>query len=107
MVVTQVALALVLLSAGGLVVRSFERLLAANPGLKSDGVLTFSIAMGPPLFPVAEAFAFQERLETELQSLPGVTKASATWIRESPLRKCERWMRSWPTRCDSRASAPC
>lgn len=45
MIVTQVALALVLLSAGGLVVRSFERLLAANPGFKPDGVLTFSVAI--------------------------------------------------------------
>ena len=34
MVVVQVALSLVLLSAGGLVVRSFEQLLRANPGFK-------------------------------------------------------------------------
>ena len=53
MIVTQVALALVLLSAGGLVVRSFERLLAANPGFRPEGVLTFNVAMGARLFPRA------------------------------------------------------
>jgi predicted permease len=81
MFVTQVALALVLLSAGGLVVRSFERLLAANPGFRPQGVLTLFVAMGPRLFPVAaDAAAFHDRLETELQSMPGVTDASATAV---------------------------
>jgi hypothetical protein len=40
MVVAQVALSLVLLSTGGLVVRSFQRLLVANPGFRPDGLLT-------------------------------------------------------------------
>ena len=50
-VVAQVALTLVLLSAGGLVARSFERLLAADPGFTPAGVLTFRVAMDPRLFP--------------------------------------------------------
>jgi putative ABC transport system permease protein len=78
-VVAQVALTLVLLSAGGLVARSFERLLAADPGFSPAGVLTFRVAMGPLLFPEgADAFAFQDRVETVLGTLPGARSVSAT-----------------------------
>jgi putative ABC transport system permease protein len=78
-VVAQVALTLVLLSAGGLVARSFERLLAADPGFTPAGVLTFRVAMGPRLFPdAAGAFAFQDRVETALGALPRVRSVSAT-----------------------------
>jgi putative ABC transport system permease protein len=79
LVVAQVALTLVLLSAGGLVVRSFERLLAADPGFTPAGVLTFRVAMDPRLFPnTADAFAFQDRVDTALGALPGVRSVSAT-----------------------------
>jgi len=78
-IVAQVALTLVLLCAGGLVARSFERLLAADPGFRPAGVLTFAVAMGPRLFPKEpEAFAFQERVENALAALPGVHSVSAT-----------------------------
>lgn len=79
LVVAQVALSLVLLSAGGLVVRSFERLLAADPGFRSEGVLTFSVGLGSWLFPKdIDSFAFQDRVDAALRSLPGVTAVSAT-----------------------------
>lgn len=78
-VVAQVALTMVLLCAGGLVARSFARLLAIDPGYSSANVLTFRVAMDPRLFPTAEdAFAFQDRVETALTALPGVTSAGAT-----------------------------
>jgi putative ABC transport system permease protein len=78
-VVAQVALTVVLLSAGGLVARSFERLLAVDPGFSPAGVLTFRVAMGPLLFPKrADAFAFQDRIEAALGALPGVESVSAT-----------------------------
>ena len=78
-VVAQVALTLVLLSAGGLVARSFERLLAADPGFAPAGVLTFRVAMDPRLFPEsADAYLFQDRVEAALGALPGVTRVSAT-----------------------------
>jgi len=78
-VVAQVALTLVLLSVGGLVARSFERLLAADPGFTSAGVLTFTVAMGPRLFPkAADVLAFQDRVADALTSVPGVSRVSAT-----------------------------
>src|SRR5204862_8179414 len=79
LIVTQVALSLVLLSAGGLVVRSFERLLAADPGFKPEGVLTFSVVLGDWLFPKAtDSYAFQSRVEAALRALPGVTGVGIT-----------------------------
>jgi len=79
LVVVQVALSLVLLSAGGLVVRSFETLLAADPGFKTQGLLTFGVGLGEWLFPkTADSFAFQDRVTEALHSLPGVKSVSAT-----------------------------
>jgi len=77
--VAQVALTLVLLSSGGLVARSFERLIAADPGFRPAGVLTFRVAMDPRLFPkTADAFAFQDRVHIALGALPGARTVSAT-----------------------------
>jgi len=79
LVVAQVALAIVLLSAGGLVVRTFERLLTVDPGFRSKGVLTFNVGLGNWLFPgSADSFGFQDRLDSALRALPGVTHVSAT-----------------------------
>ena len=79
MVVVQVALSLVLLSAGGLVVRSFEHLLRANPGFNADGLLTMRVPLPPQLFPnPADALAVQNRVHDALALLPGVTRVSAT-----------------------------
>jgi predicted permease len=79
MIVVQVALSLVLLSAGGLVVRSFERLLAADPGFRPEGVLTFAVGLDKSLFPKdADSFEFQDRLEAAIRALPGVADVSAT-----------------------------
>ena len=79
LVVTQVAITLVLLGSGGLVVRSVERLLRADPGFNADGVLTFRVRSPPEFFPKpADLVGFQDRVERELRTIPGVTDASAT-----------------------------
>jgi len=81
MVVTQVALSLVLLMAGGLVVRSFERLLRVDPGFRPHGVLSLWVRMPPEFFPKwDDIVALQERVEHELAALPGVRGASATSV---------------------------
>ena len=78
MIVAQVALSLVLLSSGALVMRSFERLLRADPGFRPDGVLTVRLRTPPEFFPqVSDAIAFQDRVQNTLAAIPGITGASA------------------------------
>jgi putative ABC transport system permease protein len=77
LIVVQVALSLVLLGTGGLVVRSFERLLAADPGFKSEGVLTLRLST-VVLTQDADALSFLDRTAAALRNLPGVTGVSAT-----------------------------
>jgi predicted permease len=76
LIVVQVALSLVLLSAGGLVVRSFQRLLAADPGFKPEGVLTLRLST-IVLNQNAPALLFHERTTAALRALPGVISVSA------------------------------
>jgi len=79
MVVAQVALSLILLSTGGLIVRSFEQLLRTNPGFNPDGLLTMRVPMPQQLFPKPEdSRALQNRVHMTLASLPDVTGVSAT-----------------------------
>jgi hypothetical protein len=78
LIVAQVALTMVLLCAGGLVLRSFERLLAADPGFTPYGVLTLRIPIPTQIVPdVADAIAIQDRLTRTLAALPGVTGVTA------------------------------
>ena len=77
LIVVQVALSLVLLSTGGLVVRSFARLLAADPGFQPRGVL--SLRLSTIVFTKnPDAAAFLDRTEAALRALPGVTSVSAS-----------------------------
>jgi putative ABC transport system permease protein len=79
MVVAQVALTLVLLATGGLVVRSFDSLLRADPGFRAEGLLTIRVPIpGQVIQEGAQAFALQDRLEQSLRRLPGVSGVSAT-----------------------------
>src|SRR5262249_60398317 len=78
MIVAQVALSLVLLSSGALVMRSFERLLRADPGFRSDGVFTVRVRTPPEFYPrTDDAIAFQDRVHPALGALPGATGAAA------------------------------
>jgi putative ABC transport system permease protein len=78
MVVAQVAISFVLLSSGALVMRSFERLLRADPGFRSDGLFTVRVRTPPEFFPqTSDAIAFQDRILRALAAIPGVTRASA------------------------------
>jgi putative ABC transport system permease protein len=79
LVVAQIALSLVLLTSGGLVIRSFERLLAADPGFNAEGLLTFRVRSPPENKPTrADTTRFQDGVERALLGIPGVTGATAT-----------------------------
>lgn len=78
LIVAQVAISLMLLGSGALVVESLERLLRADPGFKPQGLLSFLIRTPPEfIHKMDEVYAFHDRLQTALASIPGVTAASA------------------------------
>ncbi len=78
MVIVQVALSLVLLTTGGLVARSFERLLVADPGFDPEGVLTVRVPMPAQLVPEAtDVMVLQDRVDDALREIPGVTNVGA------------------------------
>lgn len=78
LVVVQVALSLVLLSAGGLVVRSFEGLLEARGGFNPSGVLTLRVPVSGERYDDSTTLvSLHERLQAQFASLPGVTAVGA------------------------------
>jgi putative ABC transport system permease protein len=78
LVVTQVALALVLLVGSGLMVRSFQQLRAIDPGFNADGVLTFRLAPPPSKYAGTEPVTqFYDELFDRLRELPRVTSVGA------------------------------
>jgi putative ABC transport system permease protein len=86
LVVSEVALALMLLTGAGLLVRSFAKLLEVNPGFRSDRLLTFSVNVPATVYKTAEQrTAFFEAAAERLRALPGVTAvALATTLPVSP-----------------------
>lgn len=79
LVVGQVSLAVVLMSAAGLLVQSFRRLLDVRPGLDPHGVLTFEVGLPYLTYGTTEsAAAFHHALSDRLASLPGVTAVGAS-----------------------------
>jgi putative ABC transport system permease protein len=71
-------LSLVFLTTGGLVVRSVARLLHADPGFRTEGVLTMRIPM-PLAFAreLKDVIALHDRIERALAAIPGVSGVSA------------------------------
>jgi len=78
LVVSEVALALMLLVGGGLMVRSFARLLAVDPGFNPGHLLTMTISLaGSEHSTAPKRVAFFNQLLERVNSLPGVQSASA------------------------------
>ena len=80
LVVTQVAVAFVLLIGAGLLFASFRQVVAIDPGFKADGVLTASINM--PLaqsrYYDAAVSRFADAAVRAIRSIPGVVAVGAT-----------------------------
>ncbi len=75
----QVAMATVLLVGSGLVLRSFEKLRAVDPGFRADGVITFRIALPMSRYGMGNNVArFHYEMLDRIRALPGVTAAGAT-----------------------------
>jgi putative ABC transport system permease protein len=81
LVTGEVALALVLLSGAGLMMRSFYRLQSRDPGFDPRGVLTFRTNLPAAQYKTAaQQVAFYQRALDRLRALPGVTAAGAAQI---------------------------
>ncbi len=79
LVVAEISLALILLVGAGLMLRSFFRVLQADPGFHMEGVLTASLPLSPARFGehVRKA-AIAERMVERLRTIPGVEAASVS-----------------------------
>jgi putative ABC transport system permease protein len=73
LVASEIALSLVLLAGAGLLMRSFIKLQAVNPGFNPKNVLTMKFSLRGPSYEKPEPIvAFQDQLLEKIKALPGV-----------------------------------
>jgi putative ABC transport system permease protein len=81
LVVIVTGLAILLLIGAGLVLRTFARLLAVDPGFKVEGVLTLDISLPSDRYREEPArTAFYARAFDELRRLPGIESVGAAVV---------------------------
>ena len=75
--VFEVVLALVLMIGAGVMVRTFNRLLALNPGYNTQNLLNFQVTLPPDRYPdPVLVSAFYENLRTGLEDVPSAASAA-------------------------------
>jgi putative ABC transport system permease protein len=79
LVVSEVALALMLLSGAGLMLRSFMRLTSVEPGLDTHHLLTTDIRLPRNRYSPLQQVAFYRQLLERLRVMPGVQAATAAY----------------------------
>jgi len=78
LIVSEMAVALVLLVGAGLMMRSYLRLESVDPGFNPRNLLTFTVSLaGMPEYVGARRETFYRTLLEQIESLPGVQSASA------------------------------
>jgi predicted permease len=84
LVATEVALAVVLVVAAGLMIRSVQNLLAIDAGFRPDGVLTMRLSTPSTWYPDSiRVTAFWDELQRRVGAVPGVRRVGA--VRLLPL----------------------
>jgi putative ABC transport system permease protein len=79
LVVSEVSLALVLLIGAGLMLKSFLRLLDADPGFAAERVMTMTVNLPPAKYDLpSKSRLFFDRVLDELRSVPGVESFGTT-----------------------------
>jgi putative ABC transport system permease protein len=76
LVVAEVALALLLLSGAGLLIRSLDKLTHADVGFKAGGVLTAVVALPEAKFNDSQALAAFQKIQSRLSETPEVAAAA-------------------------------
>ena len=76
----EIAIAVIVLFLGMLVVRSFQKLVAVDPGFRTDHLLSFEMMLPQPHYSdsSAETTQFHERLLEKIAQMPGVVSAGST-----------------------------
>jgi putative ABC transport system permease protein len=104
LVVSEVALACLLLTASGLLIESFARLQSRRAGFMPDDVLTFWVRPPGSRYPPAAGPATVGRLLARIQAVPGVESAAVN--RCVPFSGCSRTIAFFPDRPTDPANAP-
>lgn len=79
LVAGEVALSLALLAGAGLLIQSFMKLQAVDPGFKTEGVLTIRVSLPPARYSQpAQISSFYQSLLDRVRNVPGVQSAGAT-----------------------------
>ena len=104
LVVTEVALAVLLLAAAGLLLASFTGIQRLRHGFDSTNVVTFWVRPPASRYPVAEGPATVQRLLTAVEQVPGV--ASAAVNRCTPFTGCSRTVLFFSDRPNDPSAAP-
>ncbi len=75
LVIAETALSLILLVGAGLMLRSFQRLMAVDPGFNADRVLTLHVPLPAAITVKAQQPAYYTQILDRLGSLPGLNSA--------------------------------
>jgi len=82
LVVAEMALALILLTGAGLLLKSFLRIRAVDPGFHPDHLLTVTVDLPPSTYGTAASLQnFSRRMLEQLSAIPGATAAAAVNFR--------------------------
>ncbi|HKB13815.1 MAG TPA: FtsX-like permease family protein, partial [Vicinamibacterales bacterium] len=104
LVVSEIALAVLLLTAAGLLIENFARIAARRAGFESDRVITFWIRPPNARYTPADGPAIIERMLTRIEQVPGVEAAAVN--RATPFMGGARSTAFFPDRPASPATAP-
>lgn len=77
LVVSEIAIALVLLAAAGLMIRSFLTISNVSPGFNPKGVLTLGIGLSSKYPDIPKQASFYESLLAKVRAMPGVESAAS------------------------------
>ncbi len=81
LVIVEIAMSLVVLISAGLLIRSYQRVLQANPGFKPDGVFSLRLSLPAARYTTPESvYNFYKQLGERIRQLPGVESAGSSLV---------------------------
>lgn len=81
LVVLEIAMSLVVLICAGLLIRSYQHVLKANPGFKPNGVFSLRLSLPAARYTTPESvYNFYKQLGERVRQLPGVESAGSSLV---------------------------